>query len=407
MSIRERTVQTLTYVSGGRTRQRLPTDAVFHALRLNVEGGTFSTAQGAMGTGPTLVPGFPFSLIQQVSIIRNGSDYFYSVTGEQLAKQHYYLNNSFPKARLYTTNANVETLRTATVRGVTVPATSEVLGQNLGGFSVPDAPASTGTVQFDMQADILFQIPNLDQYFATLVDGRPLSDFAIEIQWANVNDQIAVAGTANTSNSASFNVTVNSLDQDNVQENIDWGTFKRSQIVPAGIAYGSQNQQILLPKGNLLTELIFETKAFKAGSATVPVAENDVLGLINLRVNTQFQLKTLTFRQWQSNNVADNGGRQNAFALASGTPQGYCQIPLFNATQDLKEALPTFAFDTLDLQVSANALGSATNGATTGGSLPQVAVLVSEVIPGKTVSASAPQGAINGSTSRTSAKAFR
>lgn len=406
MSIRERQLGSLVYSSGNTSRFQIPRDAVFHALRLSVVGGTFSTVQGVSGTGPSLVPGFPFSLIRQVRVVRNGSDYVIAMSGEQAAKQHYYLNRTHPQARLYTTSSNVETLRTASVRGLTVPATAQGIGENQATFAVPNAPSSTGSLSFDCQFDLMFQTGVDDDFFATCVDGRPLADFAIEIDWATEAAQIAAAGTANTSSSASFTANLLSLDQDNVADGLAFGTFKRSQQSYSNFQYGSGNNQVLLPRGNMLYSLLFATRAFKTGSSVNPVAENSVLGNMSLRVNTNFYLKTLSFQQFQAANIADHGGRQNAWATAQGSPQGWADVPLTNATQELRESLPTYAFDQLDIQLSLQDITAATNGATTSSTQPQIDILISEVIPGVSVASNAPQGAQAGSISRTSAKPY-
>lgn len=407
MSIRERQLGSLPYSSGNTSRFQIPRDAVFHLLRLSVDKGTFATTQGASGTGPALVPGFPYSLMRQVRVVRNGSDYVIAMSGEQAAKQHYYLNNVHPLARLYTVASNVETLRTASVRGITVPANSQGLGENMGGFTGPDAPNSTGTLNFDFQIDLMFQTGVDDDFFATCVDGRPLADYAIEIDWATEAAQIATAGVTNTANAAACTVQLLSVDQDNVADGLPFGTFKRSQISYSTFQYGSQNNQVMLPRGNMLYSLLFATRAFKAGSAVNPIAENSVIGNMSLRVNNNFYLKTHSFRQFQGDNIADHGGRQNAWGLAQGSPQGWADLALTNATQELRESLPTYAFDQLDVQVDLQAIASATNGTTTGSTLPQIDILVSEVIPGVSVSSNAPQGAQAGSIARTSASPFR
>lgn len=407
MSIRERQLGSLVYSSGNTSRFQIPRDSVVHLLRLSCFGGSFATVQGGSGTGPALVPGFPFTLMRQVRIVRNGSDYVFAASGEQLAKQHFYLNNGHPQARLYTKTSNVETLRTATVRGVTLPANSQGIGENMGSFTVPDAPNATGTLSFDAQCDLMFQTGVDDDFYATCVDSRPLADFAIEIDWATESAQIAAAGTANTSSAASFTLNLLSVDQDNVADGLAFGTFKRSQLSYSTFQYGSQNNQVLLPRGNMLYSLVWSSKAFKTGSSVNPIAENSVLDQLSLRVNTNFYLKTLAFRQLQANSIADHGGRQNALGLAEGSPQGWCDMPLTNATQELRESLPTYAFDQLDVQVGLQALSAATNGATTASTLPQIDILISEVIPGVSIASNAPQGAQAGSIARTSASPYR
>lgn len=407
MAIRERQILTLSYSSGGQSRAQLPRDAVYHLLRLSCVGGTFATVQGAMGTGPALVPGFPFTLMRNIRVIRNGSDIVFSASGDQMAQHHYYLNNSHPWARLYTTSSNVETLRTVTNRGITLPANSQGIGSRQGSFTVPDAPSATGTLSFDFQSDIMFQCGVDDDYYASLLDARPLSDYALEIDWASEAAQIATAGTANTSSAAVMSINVLSVDQDNVKDGIPYGTFKRSQFSTSSIPYASQNNQILLPRGNLLFGLMFQTFAFKTGSTVNPIPENAVLDSIELRVNTNFSLKKQNFKQLQADNASDNGGRQTAWDTAGQGPQGAALLSLINATQTLRETIPTYAFDQLDLQVATQALGSAQNGATTSSTVPTINLLIQEIIPGVSISDSAPQGAQAGSINRTSAQPYR
>lgn len=406
MSIRERQLFSLAYSAGNTSRQQIPRDAVFHFLRVSCFSGSLVSTQGSMGTGPTLVPGFPWTLIRQIRIIRNGSDVVFSASGEQMAKEHFYLNNMHPFARLYTVTSNVETLRTATVRGLTVPANSQGIGENMGGFAVPDAPGSSVTLKFDFQSDIMFQTGVDDDYYATLVDARPLADFAIEVDWALESASIAAAGTANTSTLATFSLNILSVDQDNVKDGLPYGTFKRSQYSQNAFPYGTGNNQILLPRGNLMMGLIFGTKAYKAGSSINAIAENDVIANLEMRVNTNLSLKKFDFRQLQANNIADHGGRQNALGLAEGSPQGYAYLSLVNATQTLRESVPSFAFDQFDVQVSTRAASEASNGVTTNATNPLIDVLIEEVIPGVSMSPNAPQGAQAGSIARTSAKPF-
>lgn len=405
MSIRERQLFNMTYSSGGTSRQQIPRDAVFHLLRLSF-AGTFATVQGSMGTGPSLVPGFPFSLIRQIRVVRNGSDVVFSASGEQAAKEHFYLNNVHPQARIFTTASNVETLRTATVRGITIPANAQGIGSSQATFAVPDAPSGTGTVSFEGQTDIMFQTGVDDDYYATLVDARPLADYAIEIEWSMEAAQIAAAGTANTSSAAALSLQVLSVDQDNVKDGIPYGTFKRSQYSANNIPYGSQNNQVLLPRGNILYGLLMSTKAFKTGSSANAIPENACINSIELRINTNLSLKKSTWVQLQANNISDHGGRQNAYDGASGAPQGWALLALSNATQSLKEALPTFAFDQLDMQIGTAAIGSSQNGVTTAATNPVFDMLIEEVIPGVSISPNAPQGAQNGSIARTSAKPY-
>jgi len=169
----------------------------------------------------------------------------------------------------------------------------------------------------------------------------------------------------------------------------------------SNFAYSSQNNQVLLPRGNLLFAIQMMTRAFKTGSTVNPLPENSCLSSVELRVNTNFSLKKLNYDQIQKNNMADNGGRQSAWDFAGGLPQGSAYLSLHNATESLREALPTYAFDQLDMQLATQAIGSSSNGATTSSTNPVLDFLIHEVIPGVSVAADAPQGSQAGSISRT------
>lgn len=406
MAMRERQLGTATFSSGNISIVQLPRDAVYHTLQLSCFGGSFATVQGALGTGPNLVPGFPFTLIRQIRVIRNGSDVVAQYSGEQMAKEHYYLNGEFPKARLYTTSANVETLRTQTVRGITIPSNSDGIGSNSAAFTVPDAPAGTGTLSFDMQSDIYFQLGVDDAYYSTLVDSRKLASFDLEITWATEAAQIAAAGTANTSSAATMSLNILSLDQDNLEVKDEFMTFKRSTNSISNYAYGSSNNQLILPRGNFFYGMIMATRAYKVGSTVNPVAENAVIGQILNRINTNFQLRSVTFPQLQAKNVSDQGGRAQPWETSQGGPQGYAQMLYVNAGDRIAEMIPTYAMDMFDLQLAINAIGSAQNGVTTANTAPVLDFLYQEVIPSVSPGGSTPRGAMAGSIGSVSAKPY-
>jgi len=405
---RERQLASIAYAAGQVSRARLPNDAVYHQLQFAIFGGSVSSVFGLAPSGPVFETNFPFSLIRDMRIIRNGSDIIWQGSGAQLAKEHYYLNNSPAKARLYTTTSNVETLLTGTSRGVTVPANSSGINANLLEF-VGTSSVSTTQVscQFDMQMEMWFQL-NLDSTKAscnTLVDARKLATFDIEITWADVTS-IITAGTNNTSNTITATLQVLSIDQDNVDVNTNFGTFKRSAFQYSSFPYGSSNQQILLARGNYWYGMILQTRAFKTSSTTISHPENNVLGSIQNRLNTNFQLRIADFAQLQAKNISDNGGRQAPYDLAQGHPQGWAAIQYTAALDNPGELIPTYVTDVFDLLLTYQAIGSATNGVTTAATLPQLDILTQEVIPGVTVSTSAPQGATNGSIGGTSAKPY-
>lgn len=407
MSVRERQLGTAQFQSGGLTIIDVPRDAVFHWFSLSCMAGTFQSVQGGSGTGPTLESNFPFSLIRQLRVIRNGSDVVWQGSGAQLAKEAYYLNKSHPFARLYTVSGQTETLRTATVRGITVPANPQGIGSNCGGFTTPNAPDATATIYFDCQTDLWFQMGAEDAYYATLVDARKLASFQIEITWANVADLVALAGTANTSYAVSATFQLLSIDQDNMAVDNSFGTFKRSTLNYNNFQYGSQNNQVILNRGNFYQGVIWQTRAFKNGlSATVPQPENNVISTLENRINTNFSLRKVNFNQLQAKNVADAGGRQNAFATAQGEPQGWAQLGYISAGQTATEMVPTYVMDMFDVQVSVNASATQQNGTVASNTQPLIDLLMQEVIPGVSVGGAAPRGSQNGSINPTSAKPY-
>lgn len=403
--IRERQIQSLTFTAGGQQVVDLPRDAVYHMLQLSCMGGVVSSTQAAMtGTGGTFDAAFPFSLMKQIRVQRNGSDTVFQGSGAQLAKEHFYLNRAAPFARIYTVSSNVETLRTATVRGITVPANSDGINANGGGFSIPTSAGNTVSVYFDFQVELWFQLGPEDAYFASLVDARPLATFQLEVQWAALN-QVEIPGTGETL-AISATVSVLSYDQDNLAINQPFGTFKRSSQSYANFAYNTSNQQILLPRGNFYQGIVLSTRAYKASSSVIAAPENAVLGNILNRINTNYQLRQTSFQQLQAKNMADYGGRAQPFSTAQGMPQGWAYLYYPVAGDKASELVPTFTMDTFDLLLAVNADTAAQNGATTGATLPIIDLLIEEVIPGVSVSKSAPQGAMAGSIARTSAKPY-
>lgn len=404
---RERQLASIDYAAGQVSRARLPNDAVYHQLQLAIYGGTVTSTFGSGPTGPVFDTNFPFSLIRDMRIIRNGSDVVWQGSGAQLAKEHFYLNNSHAKARLYTVTSNVETLLTATNRGVTVPASSAGIGANLVAF-VGSSSASTSitSAKFDMQMEMWFQL-NLDGKAATntLIDARKLATFDIEITWASV-DSIIIPGTNNTANTISCTLNVLSIDQDNVSVKENFGTFKRSAFQYASFPYSSSNQQIMLSRGNFWYGMLMQTRAYKAASTTVPMPENNILGSIQNRLNTNFQLRVTSFRQLQAKNSSDNGGRQNIYDLAEGHPQGWAAIQYTASLDNPGELIATYVTDVFDLLLSYQASSDASNGVTTSATNPILDILTQEVIPGVTVAPDAPQGSQNGSIGSASAKPY-
>lgn len=403
---RERQLASIPYVAGQVSRARLPNDAVYHQLQFAIYGGVVTSTYTTGPTGPAFESNFPFSLMRDIRIIRNGSDVVWQGSGAQLAKEHYMLNNSHPKARLYTVATNVETLLTATSRGITIPATSDGIGMNVVQFVGASTASTTQTsALFDMQMEMWFQL-NLDGRASTntLVDARKLSTFDIEVTWADPTS-IIVPGTNNTANTIACTLQVLSVDQDNVATNENFGTFKRSSFQYASNPYGSSGQQIMLARGNFWYGMILQTRAYKANSTTVLQAENNVLGLIQNRINTNFQLRAVSFAQLQSKNTSDNGGRRVGNEICGG-PQGWAAIQYTSALDNPGEMIASYVVDVFDLSLEYQALSAASNGVTTASTLPVLDILTQEVIPGVTVSDSAPQGSQNGSIGSGSAKPY-
>lgn len=403
--LRERLINTLQYVPGQQQTVDLPRDACFHMLQFSCFGANLASTQLAVtGTGGRFAPGFPFNMIEEIRIIRNGSDVVFQGSGKQLAYEHFILNTSAPFARLFTTNANVETLLTQTVRGLTVPANPDGINQRVAGFQVPTAAGTTVNVGVDAEMELWFQNGTDDSFFSTLVDARPLATFQAQIRWAPMN-AFYIPGTDETAVlTASWGIS--SYDQDNVKQDQPWGTFKRSSQSYANFAYGSNQQQIVLSRGNYFQSIQFETLAYKSLSTIIPMPENAVMARILNRLNTQYNLRDTSFRLLQAKNMSDYGGRAQPYAQAGGTPQGQACLYYPAAIDSRKELIATFALDVFDLLVDVNPAASAQNGPTTALTNPVINLLIEEIIPGESVAKNAPQGAVNGSTVRTSAKPY-
>ena len=403
---RERQLASIPYVAGQTQRARLPNDAVYHLLQLAIYAGTITSVAITGPTGPVLESNFPFSLIRDMRLIRNGSDVVWQGSGAQLAKEHFYLNNSHAKARLYTVASNVETLLTSTNRGVTIPASSAGIGANLANFVGAITASDTAVTYFDMQMEMWFQL-NLDGKAATetLVDARKLATFDIEITWSDVSS-VMTAGTNNTTNTVACTLQVLSVDQDNVSVQTNFGTFKRASFQYSNFTYNSSNNQIMLSRGNFWYGLLLQTRAYKSGSTVIPRPENNILGNIQNRFNTNFLLRVASFRQLQAKNNSDNGGRQNIYDHAEGHPQGWAAIQYCSALDNPGELIASYVADVFDLLVDVQASASASNGATTGSTSPVIDILTQEVIPGVTVAPNAPQGSQAGSLASVSAKPY-
>ena len=416
--IRERNIASFTYSAGNSQVVDLPRDAVYHIIQLSVTGAV-TVLQATTGTQCLFEDCFPFSLIRNLRLIRNGSDVVYQSSGCLLAKEHYYLNETFPHARLYTLATSVETLLLSSTvgalgaKGVTVPANDEGIGMTQVEFATAtNAAAATNVVNFDFQVDLYLQMGPSDLYFGTLVDARRLATFQLVFDYAAVAD-VTIVGDTTATIAATGRIL--SYDQDNVATDVDYGTFKRSMLSISNLAYGSSNQQVLLTRGNYYHGVIIDCLAQKSNSTTVLAHENGVIQLLVNRINTNFQLRNTNWEDLQRKTVAD-GCANNAFTGSRGLPNGSAYF-YYPCTGDrASELVPSHAFDQFDLLINLAASASVTttstgingpeNGATTSGTNPTLNIMLEEVIPGVSMGDSYPSAAQAGSRRATSAKPY-
>jgi hypothetical protein len=419
--IRERTIQSWTYSAGGSQIVDLPRDAVYHIIQ--IEGsGSLTNVQGASGTGCVMADDFPFSILRNIRLLRNGSDVVFQGSGGLLALEHYYLNERFPHARIYRVSGTaLETLLLSTAalslgsKGVTIPANSAGIGCRQVMFATTTAADTTVVVNFDFQMDLYLQMGPEDMYYGTLVDARRLATYQLALDYATV-EAVVVPGTANT-NTIACTGRVLSYDQDNLATSIDFGTFKRSQLSFANIPYGSSNYQVLLPRGNYFHGIITETLAQKSLSTVVLAHENGVMQSMINRINSNFQLRQDNWEDLQRKNQAD-GCVGSAFSGSRGQPNGAAYL-YFPVTGDrCAELVPTHVMDQFDLQINtASITGPSSNtanpsitgpenGATTSSTNPTINFLLEEVIPGVSLGESYPTAAMAGSKRATSAKPY-
>ncbi len=418
--IRERNIQSWTYAAGTSQVLDLPRDAVYHIIQIEGQGN-FQNQQPTTGVSACFSDCFPFDIIKNLRLIRNGSDVVYQSNGCLLAREHYYLNETWPHARLFTLSSSIETLILGNVagtlgaKGVAVPSNDEGIGMTQVSFcTVSSGSAVTNNVNFDFQADLYLQMGPSDYYFGSLIDARRLATFQLVLDYAAVAD-VSIPGTGNV-NSITCTGRILSYDQDNVATDVDYGTFKRSMLSLSNLTYSSSNQQILLTRGNYYHGIIMDTLAQKAASTTVLMHENAVFTTLVNRINTNFQLRQINFEDLQRKNQAD-GCANNAWSGSRGLPNG-CGYFYYPVTGDrASELVPSHAFDQWDLLVS---LATATtntattntgvngpeNGATTSSTNPTINILLEEVIPGVNMGESYPTAAQAGSRRATSAKPY-
>ena len=418
--IRERNVQSWTYSAGTTQVLDLPRDAVYHVIQIEGQGN-FNNQQPTTGTQVLFDDCFPFSLFRNIRLIRNGSDVVYQGSGCLLAKEHYYLNETFPHGRLFTQSSSVETLLLSSTagalgaKGVTVPANDEGIGMTQVQFCSPSSgSAATNNINFDFQMDMYLQMGPSDTYYGTLVDARRLATYQLELNYAAVAD-VSIPGSGNI-NSITATGRILSYDQDNLSSDIDFGTFKRSQLGISNIPYSATNQQVLLPRGNYFHGVIIETLAQKAASTTVLSHENGCITTVINRINSNFQLRQINWEDLQRKNQAD-GCANNAWSGSRGLPNGSAYF-YYPVTGDKgSELVPTHVMDQFDFQISTatsttntsttnTGINGPENGATTSSTNPTINFLLEEVIPGVSLGESYPTAAQAGSKRATSAKPY-
>lgn len=418
--IRERNIQSWTYSAGASQVLDLPRDAVYHIIQIEGQGN-FNNQQPTTGVSVVFDDCFPFSILKNIRLIRNGSDVVYQGSGCLLAKEHYYLNETFPHARLFTMSSSVETLLLSSAanalggKGVTVPANAEGIGMTQVQFaSTSSGSAATNNINFDFQMDLYLQMGPGDLYYGTLVDARRLATYQLAFDYAAVAE-VSIPGTGNV-NSITCTGRILSYDQDNLDTNTDFGTFKRSQLSISNIGYSASNQQVLLPRGNYFHGVIVETLAQKAASTTVLSHENACITTMINRINSNFQLRQINWEDLQRKNQAD-GCAVPAFTGSRGAPNGsaYFYYPMVGDRGS--ELVPTHVMDQFDFQISTatsttntsttnTGINGPENGATTSSTNPTLNFLLEEVIPGVSLGARYPTGAQAGSKRATTAKPY-
>ncbi len=411
--IRERRLGSIAYTGPGQQSTfDIPRDAVYHQIQIALAGNiTAAYPAGTAVSSTQFAQGFPFSLINKVTLIRNGSDVVFSGSGRQLAKEQTILNGVFPFARLWVDNSSgtgtAGALLTKTVRGVTIPSNSEGIGSNNAIFTDTGAASAVSSItDFSCVLELWLQL-DVTKYFTTLLDSRALATFQIQIIWENMAN-IIVAG-ATSGGAATITPTVNcnlqSYDQDNIQQGIPFGTFKRSNMTPPGLAYGATNQQFLLPKGNLYFGLLFETLGTISGvlGGTIPVPSNDIIDQVTNRINTNYYLRDAKFRDLQAKNRNDGQVPVSPYDTLGAGILGFATLRYPVTGDSLKELIQTFSYDNFDILMNINNASGGQDGQTYTGN-PVINILTQEVIPGRSVAASGARGAYAGSIAGTSAK---
>lgn len=411
--IRERRLASPAFTAGGQVSSELPKDAVYHQIQIELDG-KLSIAYGGAAATASIAEGFPFNLINKVRLIRNGSDTVWQGSGKQMAKEQLMLNGRFPFARIWRDavpgNGTAQALLTNTINGVLVPSNSEGIGCNAAIFQdVNPGNNTTSLIDFRGVLELWLQLGVSDNYFTTLVDARPLASYILEITWANNADFfLGASGTLTTT----VNCSVQSYDQDNLQLGVAFGTFKRASFQPPGLAFSSSQVQALLPRGNLYYGVIMETLGIKttaqggAGNLIgTPITQpgNDIIGEIQNRINSNYQLRDVFFKDLQAKNRNDGLIPSSPYDPYGGAPYGWAFLYYPSTGDSIKELVATYTMDQFDLLLNVLALTGVGDGNVYTGT-PTVNLLTQEVIPGKSVASNAARGSFAGSMSATSAK---
>jgi hypothetical protein len=319
------------------------------------------------------------------------------------------MNKCHPYARIYTTSSNVDTLITAAYQGIpALPSNTQGIGECAVQF--PTAPTAattapvTSTTRFDFLMELWLQIGVDDVYYGTLVDARKLASYQLELQYAAVAD-VFLAGTGTSAQAITASIQISSYDQDNLDVKEQFGTFKRSSLSFSNITYGSNNVQILLPRGNYFHGIIIESLSQKAQSATILRHESGNIGQINNRINSNYTLREVTFMDLASKHLADQF-IDCPWNTNSTSPNGFAYLNYPMCGSRGSELVPTYVMDQFDLQLATNASTSAQNSADSASTNPTINLLLQEVIPGVSIGSGAPRGAFAGSAGATSAKPY-
>lgn len=409
--IRERRLNTIAYTPGGVTSVELPKDACYHQLQLEIDGAlTIVYPTGTVVSNSKMAEGFPFNLISRARLIRNGSDVVWQGTGKMMAKEALMLNGLFPFARIWVDSASgagtAQALLLQTVNGVSIPSNSEGIGSNECTFSDTATASTTNIIDFRAVLELWLQLGVDDNYFATLVDARPLASYALEVTWETVANIVVAGGATATPGvpTIAANMSIQSYDQDNLALGIAFGTFKRASFQVPGAAFSSNNLQQLLPRGNLYYGILMETLGFKAaGLVTIAQPGNDIVTEIQNRINSNYQLRDVFFQDLQAKNRNDGLVPSSPYSVSGPSVKGWGFMYYPCTGDSIKELVATYTMDQFDFLLS-TAASSGAGGGNTYNSTPVINLLTQEVIPGKSVASGAARGAFAGSLAATSAK---